>query len=117
MKEPLFFLNPFPTPERRLKRIRPELHLMDDLSISHCGERDCSAGNRAIGHADIGDDLIAFRDDPMDREFPTSLRGVMLIDGNKVCAAPYPFTGLWPLENEVIVQEFTSRLEVIRLHG
>ena len=117
MKEPLFFLNPFPTPERRLKRIRPELDLMDDLAVAHRGEGNCSTGNRAIGHTNIGDDLIAFRDNPMDREFPTSLRRIMLIDGNKVCAAPYPFTGLWPLENVVIVQEFTSRLEVIRLHG
>jgi hypothetical protein len=113
----LFFLHPFRTPRRWLKWIGPELCLINDLPIAHSRERNRSTCNRAIGHTDIGDNLIAFRDDPMYREFPASMRGVMLIDGDKVCASPYLLTGLGPLENVVIMQEFSSRLKVIRLHG
>jgi hypothetical protein len=112
----LFFLHPFATPHGWLKWVWPELDLMNDLSIAHCRKCNRASCDHAIGHSYIGDNLIIFCEDLVDREFPTSMRRVMLIDGNKIYAPTYLLTGLRPLENVVIVQEFASGFEVVRLH-
>jgi hypothetical protein len=113
----LDLLYPLRPPEGRLKRIGPELGLVHDLSVLYLRKRDDPPADHAICHVNVRDDLIAFRQDAMDGEFPASVGGVLLVDRDKILAPAHPFLGLRPLEHVFLMQEFAGSSEVIGLHG
>jgi len=49
----LYLLNPPRSPGEWLKRVRPELGLVQALSSVHGRKRDRPPGNHTIGHSDI----------------------------------------------------------------
>src|SRR5512138_3372341 len=92
---------PLPPPLGRFERVGPELDLAQDPSLPQSGEGDDPRLNDTIGHTDIRNDLVALREQTVDRKFPATMRRVLCVDGDEVPAPADPLTRLGPFEEIV----------------
>ena len=99
-----------------LERVRPVLYQLRDLSRLNREEGYWLRRLSSVRKADLGDDFIAVRDQPVDSEAPVACCRVLVVHVGKVVSSADSLLRLWPFHDELIAQDSFDGVEVVGGH-